>query len=168
MRFDEQHRRTYSEYSRYSAFRYPRKLELRVTGAAVITATVQSLNTAAFDDSLLVAPNGWIERRQCADMQRAVPIKAPDPISVESGLQNNMNGYVTAVMIVLTDGTVGDIQVIGNATRSLKEAALTTLKTWKFKPARCGQEAVVSDYEFDLGFKTDGFAWPLGQEVHVH
>jgi NAD-dependent SIR2 family protein deacetylase len=51
-----------------------------VNGTKVITANVDNLTTAPFDETLLVPPKGAIERRQCADMKHAVPVKTPDPV----------------------------------------------------------------------------------------
>jgi NAD-dependent SIR2 family protein deacetylase len=51
-----------------------------VNGTKVITANVDNLTTAPFDETLLVPPKGAIERRQCADMKHAVPVKTPDRV----------------------------------------------------------------------------------------
>jgi TonB family protein len=48
-------------------------------------------------------------------------------------------------MTVLTDGSVTDIQLLGKATQSMDDATLQTLKGWRFKPAMCGADPVISD-----------------------
>jgi TonB family protein len=62
-------------------------------------------------------------------------------------------GDTTVAMTVLTDGSVTDIRLIGTATRLMDDAALQTLKGWKFKPAMCGSEPVVSDIEVVFSFR---------------
>lgn len=64
-----------------------------------------------------------------------------------------MMGDTTVTMTVLTDGSVTDIQLVGSAASSMDEATLQTLKTWKFKPAMCGAEPVVSDIEVVVSFR---------------
>jgi TonB family protein len=150
---DERRREQYSDYFDFGGHRYPRKLQLLVNGIKVITATADNLTTTAFDQTLLVAPKGAIERRQCADMKHAVPVNMPDPMYPKSASQNKLMGDTTVAMTVLTDGSVTDIQLVGSAAHSMDDATLQTLKSWRFKPAMCGAEPVVSDIEVVVSFR---------------
>src|SRR5262249_35266033 len=132
---------------------YPRKLQLLVNGIKSLTATVTSLQTASFDPSLLIPPKGATERRQCEGLKHAIPTYTPDPAYPKSAKQNRIMGDSKVAMTVQTDGSVSDVQVIGSAARSLDEATIQTLKSWKFKPAMCGTEAVVSDIEVIVTFQ---------------
>ena len=149
---DERHTELYSDYFDFGTHRYPRKLEMRVNGIRVITANLDTLITAPFDEKLLVSSKGAIERRQCADMKQATPVRTPDPTYPESARQNKMSGDTAAAMTVLTDGSVTDVQLIGSATRSMDDATLKTLQGWRFKPAMCGADPVVSDIEVVVSF----------------
>jgi TonB family protein len=62
-------------------------------------------------------------------------------------------GETTVATTVLTDGSVADIRLIGSATHSMEWATLQTLKGWKFNPALCGPEPVVSDIEVVVSFR---------------
>jgi hypothetical protein len=57
-----------------------------------------------------------------------------------------MIGDTTVSMTVLTDGSVGDVAIIGRASQTMDEATLNALNRWRFIPARCGTEPVVSDF----------------------
>ncbi len=137
---DERRREQYAEYFEFRGHRYPHKLELFVNGSTAITAVVESLTTATFDPTLFVPARGAIERRQCPEMKHAMPLKTPDPSYPESASQNKLMGDTTVAMTVLTDGSVGNIQLIGSATQSMDTATLQTLKSWRFKPAMCGTD----------------------------
>ena len=150
---DEQRKEQYSDYFDFGGHRYPRKLQLVVNGSVVISANVQGLTSAVFDQALLLPSKGAIERRQCADKKPAVPIKTPDPTYPRSASQNKLMGDTTVAMTVLTDGSVSDIHLLGTATRSMDDATLQTLKGWKFKTAMCGPEPVVSDIEVVVSFR---------------
>ncbi len=150
---DEHRRELFFDYVEFRGHRYPRKLQLEVNGSKVIAATVISLKSASLDPKLLTPPNGAVERRQCAGMTHAKPIKTPEPAYPKSASSNRMIGDTTVAMTVLTDGSVTDIQLIGGGTHSMDDATLTTLKTWKFKPAMCGSEPVVSDIEVVVSFR---------------
>jgi protein TonB len=150
---DERRREQYTEYFTFEGHRYPRKLELLVNGIPVIKANVENLTTAAFDQTLLVAPKGAIERRHCADMKHAVPVRTPDPMYPKSAIQNKLMGDTTVAMTILSDGSVTDIKLVDRATRSMDDATLQTLKGWRFKPAMCGADPVVSDIEVVVSFR---------------
>lgn len=150
---DERRREQYTDYFDFGGHRYPRKLQLFVNGVNVITANVVDLTTAPVDPTLLVAPKGAIERRKCADMKYVVPVRTPDPMYPKSASENKLTGDTIVAMTVLTDGSVSDIQLVGRATRSMDDATLQTLKSWRFKPAMCGAEPVVSDIEVVVSFR---------------
>ena len=150
---DQKWAEQYRDYFDFGGHRYPRKLQLTADGIKVIVATVADLREAAFDQSLLVPPKGAIERRQCADLKHAIPVKTPDPLYPKSASENKMMGDTTVAMTVQTDGSVTDIRLIGSAARSMDEATLQTLKSWKFKPAMCGTDPVVSDIEVVVSFR---------------
>jgi TonB family protein len=146
-------RKEYSDYLEFRGHRYPGKMERFEDGIKAITARVVSLSTVPFDKTLLVPPNGAIERRQCADIQHPIPVKTPDPLYPMSARENRLVGDTTVSMTVLTDGSVGEIQLIGRATHSMDNATLETMKGWKFKPAMCGAEPVVADIDVVVSFR---------------
>ncbi len=152
---DESRREQYADYIDSAGHRYPRKLELLVNGSKVVTAHVESLSATAFEDALLTPPKGAIERRQCTGMKHAVPISTPDPRYPKSASQNRLMGDTTVAMTVHIDGSVSDIYLIGRAAQSMDEATLDTLKRWKFKPATCGSEPVVSDIQVIVSFRME-------------
>lgn len=150
---DERHSELYSDYFGFGAHRYPRKLELRVNGIRLITANVDSLTTVSFDETLLSPPKGAIERRRCADMKHAIPLKTPNPMYPKSAKQNRMMGDTAVAMTVLTDGSVTDIHLVGSAARSMDDVTMQTIKSWRFKPAMCGTEPVISDITAVVSFR---------------
>lgn len=150
---DEHRREQFEDYFDFQGHRYPRKLQLQVNGSKVITANVESLQTAPFDKALLIPPQGAIERRECPDLKHAQPVKTPDPAYPQSASHNGLMGDTAVAMTVLTDGSVSDIHLIETSTHSMDEATLQNLKGWKFKPAMCGSEPVVSDIEVVVSFR---------------
>ncbi len=138
---DWKSRELYSDYFDFEGHRYPRKLVYEENGSRVIKAEVTSLVAAPFDEALLRPPKGAIERRRCPELKPAVPIKKTDLPAI------GWNADDTIALTILTDGSVGDVQLIARGGEKLDNAAMTTLKQWKFKPAMCGTDPVVSDIE---------------------
>ena len=138
---DQKRRELYSDYFQFEGHRYPRKLELEENGSRVIKAQVTSLIAAPFDEALLSPPKGAIERRYCPGMKRAAVVKQMNLPPIGSNSDNMV------ALTILTDGTVGDIQLLARGGKKLDDATITALKQWKFKPAMCGTDPVVSDIE---------------------
>lgn len=150
---DEQRIESYTDYEDFKGRRYPQKLEVEANGSKVLTATVTGLTTASFDQALLTPPNGAIERRHCKDFSYAVPIKTPDPMYPMSASPNKMMGDTTVSITVETDGSVSDVHLLGGSTQSMDDATQKTIRGWKFKPAMCGAEPVISDMEVVVSFR---------------
>jgi TonB family protein len=147
-----QRREQYSDYFDFGAHRYPRKLDRLENGSKVIAAEVVSLVPAPFDESLLTPPEGAIARRECDGLKHAIAIKTPEVPYPRSAGNGGLMGDTTVAMTVLTDGSVANIRLVGRATRSMDDASLQTLKDWKFKPAMCGTEPVVTDVTVVVSF----------------
>jgi len=143
----------YSDYFDFGIHRYPHKLEWLEGGSKVVSAKVVSLISAPFDESLLTPPQGAIARRECEGMTGAFPIKTVGPSYPKSASSSGLMGDTTVAMTILTDGTVTNIHIVGRATRSMDDAALKALKEWRFKPAMCGTEPVVTDTTVMFGFR---------------
>ncbi|HUN83802.1 MAG TPA: energy transducer TonB [Terracidiphilus sp.] len=132
----------YSDYFDFAGKRYPRRLDLLDNGKTSVAANVIQLQTAAFDSALLVAPEGSIRRKKCANMTPPVSIRRVDlpPSSLR-----RLPGNVLVSLTILTDGSVSNVQVIGNSAPQIDAEMVKALKQWKFRPAMCGQEPVVTD-----------------------
>jgi TonB family protein len=150
---DAKSRSEYSGYFEFRGHRYPSEMEHFENGIKAVAARVVSLSTVSFDETLLVPPQGAMERRQCRGIQHAVAVKTPDPSYPKSASENRLMGDTTVSMTVLADGSVGGIQLIGSAGRSMDDVTLKTLQGWKFKPAMCGTEPVISDIEVIVSFR---------------
>lgn len=143
----------YSDYTEFRGLRYPRKIQRLENGIKTITAQVLKLTTVPIDEALLVPPKGSIERQQCSNMKHPIPIKNPDPLYPQSAAENRLSGKTIVSMTVLADGSVDDIQLINSAGHSMDDATLQTLRSWKFKPAMCGTDPVVSDISVEVNFR---------------
>lgn len=150
---DSPTREEFADYFDFAGHRYPRTLQLVENGSRVVKASIKDLSANAFNDVLLTKPEGAIERRQCDDWTPAKALKTPDPPYPPSASHNGSIGDSIVAMTVLVDGTATDFQLIGTASHAMDQSTLDTLKKWKFKPAMCGKEPVVSDVEVIVSFR---------------
>ena len=139
---DQKKREQFADYVEFNGRRYPRKLQRLVNGSVIASASVISLQPAAFDLSLLTPPKGSIERRHCSGM--VPPVNISRPLPHYSGWEK-VAGVTTARFTVLTDGSVDNIQITHSGGQIVDQVNLAAMKKWKYKPAMCGTEPVVSD-----------------------
>lgn len=150
---DEVFKEQFSDYAEFGGHRYPRDLRFYENGSKVVSAQVRNLSTIAFDETLLNPPRGAIERRKCANMRVPLAVKMPMPIYPKSAHQNRMAGNVIVSAVVLTDGTVGDARIVGQATHDMDAAVQAVAEHWKFRPAMCGLDPVVTDIQVTVTFR---------------
>ena len=148
---DEVHRKEFDGYVAFASHRYPRKLELLVDGTAVITAEVVGLGAATFSESLFAPPPGAIARRDCDDMKQPVLLNSPE-LDMPPAARERGGGQLAVSMTIGLDGVPSNIQLSGSSGIPLDAATLRILNSYRFKPAMCGTEPVVSDISVELGF----------------
>ena len=143
---DEKDIETFADYSAYEGAVYPKKFQLLKNGEESISASVTTLESAAFDPALLVPSKGAIERRKCDGMKPPVQITQFAPNFERPRVQGNFRAAIT----ILADGSVGDIDVIHSGGAAMDKASLEAAKKYKFKPAMCGSDPVVADTEIEF------------------
>jgi TonB family protein len=146
-------RKEFTDYQPFRRHRYPRQLKLLVNGSAVVKIWVTSLEDASFDETTFAPPPDAIARRQCEHMIAPKPLKTPDPAYPRSAAQNRIGGTVILALTVLPDGSVDDVQLLGGAGHEMDKLALQTVKTWRFKPAMCGNDPVAYDMRVEVNFR---------------
>lgn len=77
-------------------------------------------------------------------------VKADEPDFPITVMRRLRKGTVQVRFDVMIDGSVGNVTVVGTTHRSLNEAALDAVNTWRFQPIRTPRTAIV-----DLGFDLD-------------
>jgi TonB family protein len=138
------------DYVDFDGMRYPKKFQLFRDNTAVVSANVSSLQLAPFDPTLLDPPKGAIERRMCRGIKPPKAIKEVHPEFAGAG---KSMGQVSMSVTILADGSVGDIRMIHSGGQKIDQIAMDTMRKWKYRPAMCGDDPVVSDEEISLTFK---------------
>ena len=148
----EYRQKQFRDYEPFREHRYPRELKLLVNGSAVVKVWVTSLQSASFDDTTFTAPPRSIVRRQCEHMIPPVPVKTPNPEYPRSVAHKRIGGIVTVAVTVLPDGSTDDVHVVSGASHEIDEVTERAVKSWRFKPAMCGNEPVVDEIHVQVAF----------------
>jgi TonB family protein len=151
------HRKEFADYQTFRSHRYPWQLKYIENSSVALKVQIVSLQEAAFEDALFVAPPGAIARRQCEHMVPPIAIKQPDPAYPRSAAQNGIGGTTTVTLTVMPDGSVDNVQLVRPASREMNQATQDTVKKWKFKPAMCGNEPVAADIRVEMNFRLGGY-----------
>lgn len=147
----EQHsRKEFTDYQPFGDHSYPRQLKLFANGSVALRVKISSLRESTFDQAAFIPLPGAITRRQCEHMTHPEAIKTPDPAYPRSA--SRLGGVATVAITILADGSVDNVEIVQSAGHEMGQAARETVKTWKFKPAMCGNEPVVSDAWVEVTF----------------
>ena len=94
---------------------------------------------------------------QEADFELPFLKKSPEPIRYPRwALKQGWQGELVAAVEILPDGAVGRWQVMrSTGHRSLDDAAVKAMRSWRFEPARFHGKPVVSCIQIPVRFKVD-------------
>ena len=128
----------------------PAEEPARVPAPAPAAAASTAADAAAKDDRPTVAPAPAAPAVAVAPREpvsppdfRAAYLRNPPPSYPTAARRNGEEGTVTLRVLVGTDGAPREIAVErSSGSSSLDAAALATVKTWRFSPARRGGEAL--------------------------
>lgn len=77
----------------------------------------------------------------------------PDPLYEEQAKKAKYEGTTVLRMVVAEDGSVRDLQILTPLGLGLDEKAIDAVKTWKFEPARRGDQPVAVLIAIEVDFK---------------
>jgi TonB family protein len=146
-------KQVFSEYQPFHDNSYPRELNYFEHGSQVLRLTIVSLNDKSLEDSVFMPPQNSVARRKCENLVQAIPVKQPRPPYPPSDVQNLMSGTTIVALTVQEDGSVSDVQIVQTAEHEMDRQTVETVKTWKFKPAMCGNDPVASDITVEVNFR---------------
>lgn len=144
--YGEAQRAEYGDFTDFDGHRYPRRLKFQKDGKEVVSATLTGLEEEPLDAKLLVPPAGAFERRECAN---EIP---PHPLTTPQANTGQEPGESEYELTILTDGSVGEVQIVGKSGRIDDGAVMAALRKTRFKPAMCGADPVIA--EIVVSFRT--------------
>lgn len=151
---EEYSRKAFADYQPFREHSYPRQLTLFIHGIPTLKVKVSSLREISFDETSFDPPLGAVVRRQCEHMSHPEAIKTPDPYIRSSGDQQTGTAIVS--LTVLPNGSADNVHLVESAGHEMDQVTQEAVKTWKFKPAMCGTEAVAYDIRVGVTFRGRG------------
>ena len=139
-----------------------RPMESEFFGARRVYTVVMNM------PNLTSAAGSWVLRFAELDGRRDLPgsadelstpeaIRKVDPMYVASAAREKVQGTVTLAALVLKDGTLANIRVVGSLDPRLDSSAVAALTQWQFSPARKGRQPVDLELLVQIPFRLTSF-----------
>lgn len=87
------------------------------------------------------------------ELTTPVAIRKVDPMYVASAMREGVEGIVTLAALVLKDGTLANIRVVGSLDPRLDSSAVAALTQWRFRPARKNGAAIDLEVLIQIPFR---------------
>jgi len=84
-------------------------------------------------------------------------VRKVDPMYVASAARERVQGTVTIAALVLKDGSLANIRVVGSLDPRLDSSAVAALTQWQFSPARRGGQPVDLEVLVQIPFRLASF-----------
>ena len=75
---------------------------------------------------------------------------SPDPSYPPEARDKHLEGTTVLALTVRPDGSVENVQSVLEAGAGMDEAARAAVAAWKFKPAMCGSDPVITDIKVEV------------------
>ena len=120
---------------------------MRLAVLVLITAAVSA-------GSLFATPAPQQTVRVGGDIKPPVKVKGEPPVYPAAAKLAHIQGVVILEATIGTDGKVKDVKVI-RSVKLLDDAAMTTVRSWEFKPTIVGGQAVQVITTIPINFTLD-------------
>ncbi len=145
--------RTYADYEKVGDRVFPRVIEFTGTDHQKLAILISDigLETSA-DSSQFEPPLGALELSNCPpdQLSHPQPRSSPEPDYPE-GQTSEPSVILSA--FVQHDGTLHNIEVVKSGGPAFDAEALRTMVRWRFEPARCNGNPVVTQVNLELQFR---------------
>ncbi len=128
-------------YVSFGTKTFPTTIRVKEYGEPAAEVTIEELaSVSSPDPALFLPPHGAVEWPLCQTPGSLHPPKAleqPRPRYPPGARMIGQGGKVEVSAVIGTDGRLRNIAVIRSAGPALDEAALESLRTWRYQPATC-------------------------------
>jgi TonB family protein len=131
---------------------YPKRVQIFHEHRSPIEVNSITVASASLKDEVFTIPQGSVELETCDDIKPPQATYTPEPEFSEKARREHKNGRVILEILVTKEGKVSAVQVINPDSYGLGDNASATAKTWRFKPAMCGDRPVNLEMAIEVAF----------------
>jgi TonB family protein len=143
----------YSDYRPAGKKFIPYRIVAKREGTTLLEASLDKVASDADSDlHLPEPPDGAIKRSGCQAPTPPTLEHSEFPTFPSRALPPQREGRLMLYVLIATDGSVRNAVVTQTAGKALDSSALDAVRHWRYKPAKCGDNAVEFETEVSLNF----------------
>jgi len=129
----------FADYTTFGSVLFPKHMNATGDSGPLWDAEVQNVNHLnSLEQSWFARPPGSEPFVSCTNVRPPKAVKTPDPSYDPELRRQHIEGSVMLNVEVGPDGKPHDIQVVHSDNPAFYSAAYNAVRTWRFKPAMCG------------------------------
>jgi TonB family protein len=130
----------------------PRQVRIDQLRMPPIEVNNIAFTSAVLKDEVFTVPEKSIELETCDDMKPAQATYTPVPEFPEEARRKRKSSIVLLHILVTKEGMVSTAQAMNPDKDGFDENAKEKVKTWRFKPATCGDRPVNSEMLVEVAY----------------
>jgi TonB family protein len=145
---------SYADYEKFGDRVFARSYACYTDGHKKIEARVLELTVDPTPDpALFVPPDGAEESESClAPKEVPIPLRWESPSRLPRGAKHG--GTVVMSVVVGIDGKSYNLRIVSSTDAALDQAAMDSVKNWRFNPAMCDGEPTEIAMQVEVGFRS--------------
>ncbi len=148
----DQGRREFWDYTTFGEQMYPQRVQIVPMRIVPIEVNHIAINPAELKDEVFAVPEKSIELETCDDIRPPRSDYTPEPEYSEKARRKEENAVTLLDIFVTKEGKVSAVQVMNPDPDGLGDNAREKIKTWRFKPATCGNRPVNAEMIIEVSF----------------
>lgn len=144
--------RQFANDQKISSVQFPRRVSITRLGMPPVEVAHIEVTPGRLPDEVLGVPRTVVPIESCEDWQPAKAAYTPEPDFTDAARKHHYQTTVYINLIVSSDGRVQRARALNDTRYGLDAAATSKVKTWKFRPATCGNRPVNSEMDVEVAF----------------
>jgi TonB family protein len=144
--------RQFANDQKISSVQFPRRVSIIRPGMPRVEVAHIEVIPGRLPAEVLGVPGTMVPIESCEDWQLANAAYTPEPDFTDAARKHHYQATVYINLIISSDGKVQRARALNDTRYGLDDAATSKVKTWKFRPATCGNRPVNSEMDVEVAF----------------
>lgn len=143
----------YGDYMPWGDRQFPRFMRAYEGDRLILSVQAEIEPAPATDPSQFTPPSSAVEWDWCDNAEPPRKLTTVPPQYPGAEREANREGFVSVYAVVQTDGTLANLAVARSAGRDFDLATLNSVRQWRYRPAMCGDNPIVTETIIDVNYR---------------
>ncbi len=139
------------DFTRAGQMGDPRRVRIEELHMPPIEVNNIAFTSAVLKDEVFTISEKSIELETCDDIKPPQAVHTPNP-DFPGAMHRHKGGVVLLDLFITKEGKVSTVQVMNPDNDGLDDNVKATVKTWRFKPATCGDRPVDMEMHAEIAY----------------